>query len=394
MAAPRKTSSPIPPVTFSVSLNRFFRWLRPSTCLLRKTDSGLAFISQGTAALRDTWPLGDWQEPWVSKRRYDEYSNESSNDTLETSDMSLSKNAVTDSLGGVEPEREVPRAATLEAERTEKEDPKDVVGPLSLRSRTLASLAEALVCDREFDEDALSQAQMLPDFWPAVKAALYKKADGLKSTPKTLDLMYQSLKQERDVDAGAFNTISIAHLAHVLERLSHHGQMQSLNLSGRPTLTKDELEVLVKHTVGLRTLYLMGAPDTLSISDLTELRLPGDVYHPELFKRALLLRGADMLNFLPWEQTVRHIAYVTLAARDLSTGKSSLPTSGINWSHLGAETSESPSPYTYEPLGDETKCRKFPLTDTPMPLSRLVVGIRNLFEWYVSCSPFTLSRSL
>lgn len=348
----------------------------------------MAFVSQNTSALRDTWPSGDWQEPWrvqVSKRRRDEYSDDYNDDDIfETFEVSRSNNAVTNSLGGGEPERENPGAATLEADRAEKENPKNLVGHLSLRSRTLASLAEALVHDREVDENALSQAQMLPDFWPAVRAALYKNADSLKSTPKTLDLMYQSLKQETDVDAGPFNTISILDLARVLDRLSHGGQMQTLNLSGRPTLTKDELEVLIEHNVGLRNLYLMGATGSLPITDLTELRFSGEVHHRLLFERAHRAvrskkpeAGPD-IRFVPAEASIRHIAYVTITGLDDEAGKSYLPDSGIDWDSLKVDASWSE---VYQSVTQGMRCMKYPLKDTPMLLPRLIIGVRNLFEW-------------
>lgn len=389
------------------------QWLRPQTCLLNKSDSVVAFVSQGTSALRDTWPPGDWQERWqnqLRERRADEDSDHSDSDSQPTGvhnvslggpEMSHSEDAVTNSLSGSEPKRENPRAATQEADQNENESSKDLTGSLCLRSRALISLAEALVRGQKLDEDALSQAQMLPDFWPAVKAALYQNADSLKSTPNTLEMMYQSLKEERDVDAGPFITIPVPDLAIVLDRLSHGGQMQSLNLSGRSTLTKNELEHLIKHAGALQALYLMGAAASLSISDLTELQLPGDIYHHELLKRALRPRDSelaifwegrtvwsrkpqaepDMLKFILGGHSVQHIAYVIVPVDDERAGKSKYwSTSGIRWSHLSAEGSSNRR-HTYESLGDVMKCRKYPLTGTPMPLSRLVIGIRNLMEW-------------
>lgn len=331
----------------------------------------------------------------------DEDSDHSNLDNLQTgshifglgsAETSQSENIVTDPLSGGEPEREDPRAASQAADSTETENPKDLVGALSLRSRTLASLAETFVRDRELDEDALSKAQMLPDFWPAVKAALYNKADSLKGTPKTLQLMYQSLRQETDVDLGSFSAISIPDLAIVLDRISHGGQMQTLNLSGRSTLTKNELEFLIKHTKALQAIYLMGARSSLSVSDLTKLQFPGDMYHHMHLERALhpevgyespteLEVKPAMLEFLPVEHCLRHIAYVTVPDCHISTRNCNLATSGIDWSDLSAEGSEPTDQHTYEQLENGKRCRKYPLTDTPMPLSRLVIGLRNLFEW-------------
>ena len=304
--------------------------------------------------------------------------------------MPRSENTVTDLLSGGGPERDDLRAATQEADYTNKEKIKDVIGPSSLRSRALTSLTEAFVHDQEFDLDALSQAQMLSGFWPAVKVALYKNADSLKSTPKTLEMMYQSLKQERHVDAGPFSTISIPDLAIVLDRLSHSGQMRSLNLSGRSKLTKNELEVLIKHTRALQTLYLMGAPSSISMNDLTELQLPGDVYHPLLFERAHRAvrwktpeTGLPILDFPPREHSLRHIAHVAIPVRDRATGESNLPSSGIEWCNLIARSSNPGLKHRYllKRLDEKMQCRKYFLMETPMSLIRLVVGIRNLFQW-------------
>ena len=318
----------------------------------------------------------------------------------ESPETSQSENTVTDSLNAGEPKLEDSLAASEGADQPEEENPQDVVGALSLRTRTLASLAEAFVRNRELDEAALSRVQMLPDFWSAVKAALYKDADCLESTPKTLELMYQSLKQERDVDVGPFSTLSIPDLAVVLDRLSEGGEMQNLNLSGRSTLNKDELECLIKHTRALQALYLMGARSSLSVTDLTGLQLPGDIYHNVLLERALLpqdwrmsLRGRKVIKpsmpeFPSVEHSLRHIAYVTITGRYSDLGKSSLPTSGIEWSDLSVDGSEPTNKHRPEVLGDGKKCRKYCLTDTPMPLCRLIIGLRNLFEWWVS--PFPL----
>ena len=80
----------------------------------------------------------------------------------------------------------------------------DEAGLTQLRTTTLNQLAETLVNDEITDHDILQQAEMLPDFWPKVKEILYQKANKLKVSSKSLELLYQSLKQDIFVDLSLF----------------------------------------------------------------------------------------------------------------------------------------------------------------------------------------------
>ena len=254
---------------------------------------------------------------------------------------------------------------------------------MSLRDRALDQLADAVSKGADMESHSLSDAEMLSDFWPKVKERLYANANSLEYSRPLLDVFFKSLKDDTYIDMGPFVSFSIPEIGEVVHRLSHEGSLVELDLSCRRDLSRDAIHTIVhKDNKTLHCLFIMEST-SVTANDIAKCGLHGDVYQHQLFKRPIIgtesygSTAPPLLEF-PTQHNVIQLAWIGVPSNFLLSENSYHENGLLVWDTLEIEVAR---PQVYGRYHDQVRCTKYPLTDSPLPLVRLVTGLKNILLW-------------
>ena len=254
---------------------------------------------------------------------------------------------------------------------------------LSLREVTLGKLANAVAHCEEIDPQVLSEAEVLTDFWPKVKEQLYADAGNLTYSPSLLQILFKSLKSEIYVDLSPFRKLSMSDLGDLVHRLSHEGNLAELNLSYRLDISKDDIRTLLDNIEGTKCgLYIMGNISA-SAADIAVFGRGIDVYQPEIFKRSIMKPSYNDPAQTPLKFATLHsvvqVVWIAISSGFLCDEKSYIDNELV-WDSL--HTRDEPT-QRFSLFVDPSvvSFKRYPLTDVPLPLVRLLAGLKSLLQW-------------
>lgn len=301
------------------------------------------------AALQDTWPDGEWEEPETD-------------------------------LGGSD-EITVPKL--------EKIDSNTLDTSKSLRDRAMATLFQALLDGSDDSTGLLMEAEVLTDFLPKLKGKLYEHANALKPSRHLLDLLCRALEDDTDVDLSPFKGFSAEDISLVVSRLRNHGKMNTLCMSNRPDLTEENLKVVLRGAEGLKALYIMEDPQipTQSIDTLLD---DCDIFHSDLLRRPIMPRherfypvasSGTSADAIPAGQvcggkSISQLIRIGITARQVWDKNYRLDSGLIDWQSLRPEEDCSGFSWDEPYLG-----YKRHTLDIPLPAFKTVAGLLRLLKW-------------
>ncbi|KAI4099490.1 MAG: hypothetical protein LQ339_005917 [Xanthoria mediterranea] len=165
--------------------------------------------------------------------------------------------------------------------------------PKILRDQAMDQLLDLLLDPSEQDVPTLmAEAEHLHDFIPKLRQRLYNQASVLEPSGANIVLLNKAFEGAAIVDLSPFTALTSGHLATLVARLQKgHGAMEVLNLSNMPDLTESDLELILdigngSETLPITAILLLETPK-ISLDFVTHHLGNHDVYHSELFRRAL-----------------------------------------------------------------------------------------------------------
>jgi hypothetical protein len=155
-----------------------------------------------------------------------------------------------------------------------------------LRASAMAQLIDTTLQQPEVDLSWMPEAELMPDFLPAVKANLLSDPTLLKTSPAVKILLSKIIEHEQEVDLSLFQNLSTEQLSDLTLKLSE--TIVSLSLSG-PNITADLLTRIVSANPSLQKAYILGAwkvplQPTLELLHKSNLQA---IWHSDMFRRAL-----------------------------------------------------------------------------------------------------------
>ena len=206
---------------------------------------GWDFIA--TSVLEDAWPEEGWKE------------------------------AETDVTAGGEEEPEL---------KLEKLEIAPTVSLATLRGRSMDTIIQDLLESPEESSNLVAEVECLTDFLPRLKDKLYDATTTLKWSSHHLDLLYQALKNEIEVDLRPLSNIPAKDLAPVVAKLYENSKMSVLNLSHRPDISLEDLRSIIGTGTRLRLLCLLEMPH-IPLESLGQYLVNCEVHHSDLLRWAL-----------------------------------------------------------------------------------------------------------
>jgi hypothetical protein len=159
----------------------------------------------------------------------------------------------------------------------------------SLRESALARLVETSLQKADSDISWITEAELLPDFLPAVRTRLASEPTLIDSSLAAKAPLLKAIEHEQEVDLSVFQNLSAVDLSGITSRLS---EIVSLCLSG-PNVSAGLLDLdLPAATTSLRKLYVLDAPNLQLLSVLRLMHKPGmpRIYHADMFRRPVQYR--------------------------------------------------------------------------------------------------------
>ena len=156
--------------------------------------------------------------------------------------------------------------------------------PSSLRESALACLVETSLHREDSDISYITDAELLPDFLPAIRTRLASEPTLITSSPAAKGLLLKAIEHAQEVDLSAFQSLSAKEHSEVLSRIS---EAVSLSLSG-PSISEGLLTVdFSAKKPALRQLYVLDAPNLPLQPVLKLMHEPGIlwIYHADMFRR-------------------------------------------------------------------------------------------------------------
>ncbi|KAG8526169.1 uncharacterized protein KY384_000162 [Bacidia gigantensis] len=307
-----------------------------------------------TSSLEDTWRGAGWEEPAVRALNADKFFQTPPKPSKEV-DTKLVKSQLDKNLS-----------------------------PRSLRSQTLDQLAEMIIKSGTIIPSVMAEAEILNDFWPKIREKLYNEAETLLYTKTSQTLLLKLLKDDEHVDLTCFKTFTSANVLDFVTSLLQYRHMKSLNLSGHRHLERIGTSSLLHHPGSLRKVYMLNVA-SISALDLMNDNPACDVYHDDLMRRSIndyfTRHDAQSLPELSrLTGRVTQLLYVLLGSENGSK-HTAHPKEPIDWNSVrGVKGMLQRGTGSFAERHD-TQTKKFPLTDIPLPVTRLVPGLKNLFMW-------------
>lgn len=265
----------------------------------------------------------------------------------------------------------------------------------SLRAQSLEKLVDSIIAGQDVEEGVLAEAETLHDFWSYVKASFVNKAADLKFTRDNLDLLFRCLQSEKRVDLSPFATLKANELIDLVKRLSEAGNMESLNLSRLPQVSKEDLRTIIEYAKSLKRLYIVDNK-SLSASDIADQKPAYDIYQHHLLRNALYGGGDDLLRFNPGAQDrstlkfdqdgllqpLLQVVYVGISDKLLGDKQTFDSNGEIKWHSIDNDIRR--PDYQMSSWDKDNPCKKMMLTDIPLTFPRLTYGFERYLEWFVA----------
>lgn len=328
---------------------------------LLKSFEGRSLVTH--AALADTWPDGDWQEP--------ELIEEEAKITTQLSQLRGLEDTQGDNLK-------------------------------SLRDRSMDVLLESLLDQTEDNPHLMAEAELMSDFIPKLRAKFYVRAASLKPSSALIRLLCRALENEVEVDLSPFKTLTVDDLTAVVAIL-RKSKMKVLNLSDMPNLEESDLGKILGFGVtvpreietgvqsssssaagneirSLRALTLLENPQ-ISLQYLTQYLGNYEIYHSELFRRAIRdeYYGATTIPSLEFvaPNIVSQLVFIGIAAYQTYDPKYRLENGQFEWKtmeHLRGpvRTLGSDKPFGYNQH----------LLDIPLPAPKMIECLMRVLQFF------------
>src|SRR5271155_1736625 len=159
-----------------------------------------------------------------------------------------------------------------------------VRSPPSLRESALACLIDESLQTADPDLSWTAEAELLSDFFSAVKARIYSEPT-LLASPVAKALLLKAIEHEQEVDLSPFQNLSTDDILSITSRLSK--ETKSLSLSGN--VTAELLALLAEKKPSICKIYVLDAPNLQLQSALQVMSQHGSpwIYHAEMFRAPL-----------------------------------------------------------------------------------------------------------
>jgi hypothetical protein len=153
----------------------------------------------------------------------------------------------------------------------------------SLRGSALARLVDESLQNADLDLSWTAEAELLSDFFPAVKARIYSEPT-LLASPVAKALLLKAIEHEQEVDLSPFQNLSVDDILSITSRLSK--ETKSLSLPGNVTA---ELLASIAENPSICKIYVLDAPNLQLQSALQVMARRGSprIYHAEMFRAPL-----------------------------------------------------------------------------------------------------------
>ena len=324
-----------------------------ATSLLPILDEFTGWGIIPVAILEDTWPSGEWEE--------------SESDQGDKDEVAVPESGKSD----------------ISSAETSK----------SLRDGALTAVLQALLDGCDEHSELLSEADLLTDFLPKLKAKLYEQTSTLKPSPNLLDLLCRALGEDADVDLSPFKQLSVEDMSLAVSKLRKHGKMSTLCLSNRPDLTIEDLEVVLRDAAGLEALYLLEDP-CIPVQGMHGLLNDCDLYHSDLLRHSinpqvdrLLYRGSieskssnetRCAGQLCEGNIVSQLVWIGITEKQACDKGYRLKSGLFDWESLRLEKEREMRQRGWH--GADLKYKRMPL-DMPLTILRTVGGLLCLLKW-------------
>ncbi|KAL8656081.1 MAG: hypothetical protein Q9226_002789 [Calogaya cf. arnoldii] len=168
----------------------------------------------------------------------------------------------------------------------------DVPKPKSLRDQSMDRLLDQLLDpskeQEQYVQGLIAEADHLHGFILSLRQRLYSQALDLEPSSTNIQLLHKALEGETILDLNTFKMWSAEHLVKLVKG---NNNIKTLILSNMPDLTESELKTILSledssATISIDTVVVLEAPN-ISLDFMTKHLGNYDVYHTELFRRAL-----------------------------------------------------------------------------------------------------------
>ncbi|KAL8955723.1 MAG: hypothetical protein Q9183_006542, partial [Haloplaca sp. 2 TL-2023] len=247
----------------------------------------------------------------------------------------------------------------------------------SLRKQTLEQLCSIILRESDYDPAVLAEVRQLPDFAQNLrnKICSLAEANELGSLPEI------AFEGEPVVDLSRLTNVKSELLLETATSLLKGGKVRSLDLSHLRQLSEKDLTSIINIESGLETLYILNMPH-ISLQSVSSFwsQCPSlnNIYHTELFKRPFYkICYSDLLSELKSppidsRNPIRHILFARLLSQS-NRGYANLRKQDgvtVDWQRAKLATD------LHDP-SDHICLSSFPMTDTFLPLAKLVNGLVN-----------------
>lgn len=274
-------------------------------------------------------------------------------------------------------------------------DPLDLGGldiadkPKSLRNQAMDQFLDVLLDPSEQDVHTLmAETDHLNDFVPSLRRRLYDQASILEPSAKNIGLLHKALEGVTTVDLSLFKLWSAEHLSAVVSHLQAGVDgLKVLNMSNMPDLTEAELAAIMKLEDGkatphLNTIIILETPK-ISLDFVAKHFGKYDVYHSELFRRALYLPHLSRYGAAPppalqfdAPDNISQLVWVGISTAQSWDKKFRLEDGHFDWNTLKYSTHMG-SGYGRDP---NLSYMTFML-DIPLPIAKATQGLRRLLQY-------------
>ena len=276
--------------------------------------------------------------------------------------------------------------------------------PKSLRDQAMDRLLDVLLDPSEQDVPALmAEADHLHDLIPKLRQRLYNQASVLEPSGANIVLLNKAFEGATIVDLSPFTALTSGHLATLVARLQKgHGAMEVLNLSNMPDLTESDLELILdigngSETLSITAILLLETPK-ISLDFVTHHLGNHDVYHSELFRRALYkpwdslsaFNGDNRSLLLPLQfdapESISQLVLIGISMSQTRDVQFRLEDGRFDWSSMKFFSQEDfeDSAITY---------LNFPL-DIPVRLGKTMQSLRRLLQYMLKATSFSFKNCI
>lgn len=255
----------------------------------------------------------------------------------------------------------------------------------SLRESTLARLVDESLQSTDPDLSWTAEAELLSDFFPAVKARIYSEPT-LLASPVAKALLLKAIEHEQEVNLSPFQNLSMDDILSITSRLSK--EIKSLSLSGN--VTAELLALVAEQNPSICKISVLDAPNLQLQSALQVMAQHGSlrIYHADMFRAPLEsirancfrephedekctpLEAADLLPKASEKFPVVQILWLTRGNGDVTR----LDDGGLSWAALPIGSED------YYLSRDPASIAAFPLRDGFLTISRVVTGLAKFMQ--------------